>query len=102
MTSGKAARPAFCRVKAGFPTVLGSMPEPAISSPICRSQIFEVHNVARRVQEIVRDYALRTLSSLRPLEIARGMAAQPPTCSMSSTSAPTSVSLLPIRVVSCQ
>jgi len=37
-----------------------------------------VHNVARRVQEIVREYALRTLGSLRPLEIARGMAAQPP------------------------
>ncbi len=43
-----------------------------------RWQIFEVHNVARRVQEIVREYALRTLGSLRPLEIARGMAAQPP------------------------
>ena len=34
--------------------------------------------MARRVQEIVREYALRTLGSLRPLEIARGMAAQPP------------------------
>ena len=39
---------------------------------------FEVHNVARRVQDIVREYALRTLGTLRPVEIVRGMTTQPP------------------------
>ena len=33
--------------------------------------------MARRVQEIVREGSQRTLSGLRPIEIARGMAAQP-------------------------
>ena len=33
--------------------------------------------MARRVQEIVREGSQQTLSGLRPVEIARGMAAQP-------------------------
>jgi hypothetical protein len=44
----------------------------------CPLQIFEVHNVARRVQDIVREYAVKALAILRPIDIARGMVAQPP------------------------
>ena len=44
----------------------------------CAVQIFKVHNVARRVQDIVREYAVKALSILRPIDIARGMVAQPP------------------------
>ncbi len=42
-----------------------------------RSQVLEVHDMARRVQEIVREGSQRTLIGLRPIEVARGMAAQP-------------------------
>ena len=37
-----------------------------------------MHNVARRVQDFVREYAVKALAILRPIDIARGMAAQPP------------------------
>ena len=33
--------------------------------------------MARQVQEIVREGSQRTLSGLQPIEVARGMAAQP-------------------------
>ncbi len=42
------------------------------------AQIAQMHEVEGRVQGIVREYAQKSLSYLRPVEVARGLVAEAP------------------------
>ena len=48
------------------------------SSVRCAAQIAQMHEVEGRVQGIVREYAQKSLSYLRPVEVARGLVAEAP------------------------